>query len=56
MTPYHGERFSDRNIAAEIYRGRHAMVSFARPEQLEFIGECAQSFALDKAPSRMARR
>ena len=23
------------------------MVSFARPEQLEFIAECAQSFALD---------
>lgn len=47
LIPYHGGPFSDRAVAAEIYRGRHAMVSFVRPEQLELIAECAQSFALD---------
>ena len=47
MIPYHGGPFSDRTVAAEVYRGRHGMISFARPGQLELIAECAQSFALD---------
>ena len=47
MIPYHGGPFSDQAIAADIYRGRHAMVSFARPEQLAWISDLARSFAVD---------
>jgi hypothetical protein len=47
MIPYHGGPFADPKIAAHLYRGRHAMVSFARPEQLDPVSALARSFALD---------
>jgi hypothetical protein len=47
MIPYHGGPFSDSRIAAEIYRGHRAMVSFVRSEQIELIAEQCRSFALD---------
>lgn len=47
MIPYHGGPFSDSKIAAEIYRHHHAMVSFARPEQVELVAEHCRGFALD---------
>jgi hypothetical protein len=34
-------------IAAEVWRKHHAMVSFARPEQIGIAAEHASSFALD---------
>jgi hypothetical protein len=33
--------------AARILAGRHAMVSFAHPEQMELVADVCQSFALD---------
>ena len=47
MIAYHGGPFSDPTIAAEIWRKHHAMISFARPEQLDIAAEFASSFALD---------
>lgn len=48
MIHYHGSPLSGpRDQAARFYLGRHAMVSFANPEQLPIIAEVAQSFALD---------
>lgn len=47
MIPYHGGPFSDSRIAAEIYRGHHAMVSYVRQDQFELIAETARTFALD---------
>jgi hypothetical protein len=47
MIVYHGGPFSDTRIAAEVYRHRHAMVSFARPEQLELVADICATFALD---------
>jgi hypothetical protein len=47
MIPYHGGPFSDNRIAADIYRHHHAMVSFARPRQMELVAEQARRFALD---------
>lgn len=53
MIPYHGGPFSDSKIAAEIYRHHHAMVSFARPEQIELVAEHTRSFALDNGASTL---
>jgi hypothetical protein len=47
MTIYHGSPFSDLRIAAEVYRGRHALISHARPAQLELAAEVGSSFGLD---------
>jgi hypothetical protein len=47
MIAYHGGPFSDVMIAAEVWRKHHAMVSFARPEQIDIAAERASTFALD---------
>ena len=47
MIAYHGGPFSDATIAAGIWRKHHAMISFARNEQLGIAAEFASSFALD---------
>ena len=47
MIAYHGGRFSDATIAAGIWRKHHAMISFARNEQIGIAAEYASSFALD---------
>lgn len=47
MIAYHGGPFSDAMIAIEVWRKHHAMVSFARPEQIDIAAEHASSFALD---------
>lgn len=45
---YHGSPCSGpADQAGRFYAGRHAMVSFAYPEQLEIIAAVSQSFALD---------
>lgn len=47
MIHYHGGRHSTQQVAVEIWRRRHALVSFADPGQLPIASEVAQSFALD---------
>jgi hypothetical protein len=47
MIHYHGGRHSTQQIAVEIWKRRHALVSFADPGQLPIASEVAQSFVLD---------
>ena len=47
MIHYHGGRHSTWQVAVEIWKGRHALVSYAEPQQLGIAAEVAQSFALD---------
>jgi hypothetical protein len=47
MIHYHGGRHSTWQIAVEIWKGRHALVSYAEPQQVAIAAEVAQSFALD---------
>lgn len=47
MIPYHGCPMTPESAAAVIAAGRHAMVSFANPEQVNLMFECCQSVALD---------
>ena len=47
MIHYHGGRHSTWQVAVEIWKRRHALVSFAEPQQIVIAAEVAQSFALD---------
>jgi len=47
MLHYHGGRHSTWQVAVEIWGRRHALVSFADPNQISIAAEVAQSFALD---------
>ncbi len=47
MIHYHGGRHSTWQVAVEIWKRRHALVSFADPQQIVIAAEVAQSFALD---------
>lgn len=47
MIHYHGGRHSTWQVAAQIWTRRHALVSFADPQQIVIAAEVAQSFALD---------
>lgn len=47
MIHYHGGRHSTWQVAVEIWGRRHALVSFADPQQIVIAAEVAQSFALD---------
>lgn len=47
MIRYHGTPFSGETTAKLALRGRHAMVSFAEPKDIELVAELCQSFALD---------
>jgi hypothetical protein len=47
MIHYHGGRHSTWAVAVEIWKRRHALVSFADPQQLPIAAEVSQSFALD---------
>jgi hypothetical protein len=44
---YHGSPCTPVSAAIQLYSGRHACVSFARPDQMNLIAEVAQSFILD---------
>jgi hypothetical protein len=44
---YHGTPLTPESAAASVFAGRHAMVSFAHPEQLPLVAEVCQSFVLD---------
>lgn len=48
MIHYHGGPISGgASVAARVWAGRHAFVSYAHPEQLEVATEVCQSFAVD---------
>lgn len=47
MIHYHGSPITPADAAARILPGRHAMVSFARNEQLPLVAAICQSFVLD---------
>jgi hypothetical protein len=47
MIHYHGTPITPEIDGARILAGRHAMVSFAEPRQMELVAEACQSFALD---------
>jgi len=44
---YHGGPITPATAALRTWTGRHAFVSFARPEQMPLAAEVCQSFALD---------
>jgi len=47
MIHYHGGRHSTQSIAVAIWKGRHALISHADPQQLPIAAEVSQSFVLD---------
>lgn len=47
MIHYHGGPITPIECAQRAWTGRHAMISFANPEQLPLAAEICQSFALD---------
>ena len=47
MIHYHGTPITPEVAAAAILNGRHAMVSFANPQQIDLVADACQSFALD---------
>jgi hypothetical protein len=56
MVHYHGGPFSDPLTAVAVWRGRHAMISFARPDQIKIAAEVCQSFCLDNGAFSMRGR
>jgi len=47
MIHYHGGPITPRGAAISAWTRRHAMISFANPDQLEIAAEVCQSFSLD---------
>ncbi|MES2367855.1 MAG: hypothetical protein V4563_18405 [Pseudomonadota bacterium] len=47
MIHYHGGPVTPNTAAMALWTRRHAMVSFARPDQIELAAEVCQSFAVD---------
>jgi hypothetical protein len=56
MVHYHGGPFSDPATAVVVWRGRHAMISFVRPEQIRIAAEVCQSFCMDNGAYSVWRR
>ena len=47
MIHYHGGPITPETCAYEAWRGGHAFISFARPDQIELAASICQTFALD---------
>lgn len=56
MVHYHGGPFSDAATAVAVWRGRHAMISFSRPDQIRIAADLCQSFSLDNGAFSAWRR
>lgn len=56
MIHYHGTPMTPLNVASAALTGRHAFVSFERPEQIALVAEVCQSFALDNGAFSVWRR
>jgi hypothetical protein len=52
MIAHHGGPFTDSTIAVGIWRRHHAIISFARNEQIGIAAEYASSFVRITEPSR----
>lgn len=52
MIHYHGGPIRPLEAGLACWQGRHAMTSFAHPEQLPLAAEVSQSFALDNGAYR----
>jgi hypothetical protein len=44
---YHGGPITPAVVAAQLYRGRHVLVSYAEPRDIELVATVASSFVLD---------
>jgi hypothetical protein len=44
---YHGTPFTPNTEAIKFFKGRHALVSFYRPDQIQLVAEVAESFVID---------
>lgn len=47
MIRYHGGPCTPIEAALELWAGRHALISFAYPQQIDFVAKHAHSFVLD---------
>lgn len=56
MIHYHGGPITPLSVANATWSGRHAFISFERPEQIAFAAEVCQSFALDNGAYSVWRR
>jgi hypothetical protein len=56
MIHYHGGRHSTWQVAVEIWRRRHALVSYADPQQIAVAADVAQSFVLDNGAFSVWKR
>lgn len=54
MIHYHGGPVTPLPASLALWQGRHAMVSFARPDQIALVAEVCQSFALRYMPETRA--
>lgn len=56
MIHYHGGPITPLSVAHAVWTGRHAFVSFERPDQIALAAEVCQSFALDNGAFSVWRR
>jgi hypothetical protein len=56
MVHYHGGPFSDMATSILVWRGRLAMISYARPERIKTAADVCQSFCLDNGAYSVWRR
>lgn len=47
MIPYHGGPITPTKAALRAWTGRHAFVSYTRPDQVTLVAQVCQSFAFD---------
>jgi hypothetical protein len=47
MIRYHGGPCTPIEAALELWNGRHALISYAYPDQIDFVAKHAHSFAMD---------
>lgn len=47
MIRYHGGPCTPLEAALELWSGRHALISYAYPHQIDFVSKHAHSFAID---------
>ncbi len=56
MIHYHGGPITPNSSAVACWTGRHAFVSFERPDQIEIAAEVCQTFALDNGAFSVWKR
>ncbi len=56
MIHYHGGPITPADVAAQLYKGRHVLVSYAEPRDIELVAAVASSFVLDNGAYTFWRR